>query len=426
MNMVRKNLLNSLFYIQKPSLLRLKKGDMLRAILDHAKNNVVYYSGLYVNPNELNDKDLFDCLEEMPLLTKDIINEKIDDLQTSKMSLGSYWNTSGGSTGRPIMIKQDYRYLACSRHITHEQKRLVGFNWGDRFIKIWGDDREIFTGKHSIRENFVFYLKNMTLINSFQMSNQKKIAALNEIKSSSPQLIVSYVQSIYDLACFAEDNSISGFSVGAIIVSAGTLYPFMRNKIEDVFGAQVFNRYGSREVGNISISTPNEPAMKISKGVWVEVVDSKGQVLPDGVEGEIVVTSLINYSMPLIRYRIGDRGVLGVRTDPKGNSYKVLENVTGRSVDLFTTENGDKVDGEYFTHLIYFKNWINRFQFIQKDLNSILVRLELKDSAPDSDLKEIEKKIKAVMGDKCQVKYEFVSKIIDPPSGKFRFTISEI
>jgi len=130
--------------------------------------------------------------------------------------------------------------------------------------------------------------------------------------------------------------------------------------------------------------------------------------------------------MPLIRYRIGDRGVLGVRTDPKGNSYKVLENVTGRSVDLFTTENGDKVDGEYFTHLIYFKNWINRFQFIQKDLNSILVRLELKDSAPDSDLKEIEKKIKAVMGDKCQVKYEFVSKIIDPPSGKFRFTISEI
>jgi phenylacetate-CoA ligase len=190
----------------------------------------------------------------------------------------------------------------------------------------------------------------------------------------------------------------------------------------------VYNRYGSREVGNIGITTPNYNGMTLSKGVWIEIVDCEGRPVPNGVEGDIVVTSLINYAMPLIRYRIGDRGILDNEFGNDGTSNLVLKNVTGRTVDLFKNKEGAYIDGEYFTHLIYFKNWVKRFQVQQKNFTHIIIRFQLIDpsyAVPASEISEIESKIKLVMGQECIVEFKF-EEIVDPPSGKFRFTISDV
>lgn len=423
-----RSLLLNWLYCRKPLLLQPSKPDMLRDVLVHASTRIPYYREKFVfNPFPKFGEDAIEQLRKFPILDKETIRERSHDLTfTANPIVDPYWNTSGGSTGIPIRILQDYNYLTCSRYITYSQKKTTGFRWGMPWIKIWGDEREIIQGKRGLKAPFIDKVKNLRTLNSFCMTDETKADILSTIEEVSPFLIVAYVQSIHEIAKFARMNR--GFSgkVGAIVVSAGTLYPFVKQEIEQVFRAPIFNRYGSREVGNIAISSTNNSEMAISKGVWLEVVDNLGKPVPDGVEGEILVTSLINYAMPLIRYRVGDNGIMGCRIGDAGQPIKVLKQVTGRTVDLFKTSDGGQIDGEYFTHLMYFRKWIKRFQFVQKGFKHIVVKIELLAPPPTEDLLDIERKIKIVMGSSCRVDFKFPANIPDPSSGKFRFTISEL
>jgi phenylacetate-CoA ligase len=227
---------------------------------------------------------------------------------------------------------------------------------------------------------------------------------------------------MYELAKFIEQNNLSIKNIDAIITSAGTLYPFMRETIEKNFKVKIYNRYGSREVGNIACEEPNIDGLVITDDVFVEIVDENGNKCEDGVEGEIIVTSLINHAMPLIRYKIGDRGVLNTSK----YDFPILEKVSGRNVNMFRTKDNKLIDGEYFTHLLYHIEWIKKFQIIQKDYDLIEVKLIKNFDESKEDLNNIESGIKKVMGANCIVKFNFVDEILPLKSGKYLYTICEL
>jgi phenylacetate-CoA ligase len=129
--------------------------------------------------------------------------------------------------------------------------------------------------------------------------------------------------------------------------------------------------------------------------------------------------------MPLLRYQIGDRGVLAGQRQMGG---QVLERVSGRNVDTFKLSDGTLIDGEYFTHLMYFRDWVRRFQIIQTEYDKVVFKVELNPplEPPKADLIEIVAGARAVMGGSCHVNFEFPDEIPPAASGKFRFTISEI
>jgi phenylacetate-CoA ligase len=129
--------------------------------------------------------------------------------------------------------------------------------------------------------------------------------------------------------------------------------------------------------------------------------------------------------MPLLRYQIGDRGVLAQHRLLGG---QVLERVSGRNVDTFKLRDGTLVDGEYFTHLMYFRDWVRKFQVVQKEYDTVVFKVELNQPLEPSktELIEIARGTRAVMGDLCHVNFEFPREIPPARSGKFRFTISEV
>jgi phenylacetate-CoA ligase len=212
-----------------------------------------------------------------------------------------------------------------------------------------------------------------------------------------------------------------------VITSAGTLHDFMRDRIERVFGCPVYNRYGSREVGLIAAERPG------AKGLWVapwstvvEVVDETGDPVPPGTDGEILVTSLINHAMPLVRYRIGDRGALAPGS---ARGTQILSSVLGRNVDAFRRRDGTLVDGEYFTHLLYFRDWVEKFQFVQTDYDEVVLRVVSRDRDRrqlQPELDEMASQAKAALGPDTVLRIEWVDDIPPAPSGKYRYTISEV
>jgi len=149
-----------------------------------------------------------------------------------------------------------------------------------------------------------------------------------------------------------------------------------------------------------------------------------------GKMGEVVVTTLVNYTMPLIRFKIGDMAVLSNRQCSCGRGLPMIEKIVGRNVDVFKNIKGDLIDGEYFTHLIYFKDYIKKFQVIQEKEDYIIVKLVLDNEESfiknKKDFDDIKDKIKLVMGNSIEIKYILVNDILPTTSGKYRYTISKV
>jgi phenylacetate-CoA ligase len=251
------------------------------------------------------------------------------------------------------------------------------------------------------------------------------------ISNYKPDVIEAYVQSIYEIARYVNKEKLVLFKPKGIIVSAGTLYDFMADEINKAFGVPIYNRYGSREVGDIANSCGRKDSLHISMLThYIEVTDGKGEPLPDGEVGDIVVTSLTNYAMPLIRYMIGDRGILRRNSICPycGWQGDILQKVTGRTVDVFRSSDGTLIDGEYFTHLFYFREWVQKFQIIQETENKMTINIVKEngfDKIPEGDKNEISRAIHVVMPD-IILNWNEVSDIVYDISGKVRFTISKV
>jgi phenylacetate-CoA ligase len=191
--------------------------------------------------------------------------------------------------------------------------------------------------------------------------------------------------------------------------------------MERAFRCRVFNRYGSSEVSIIAAEDGTGHGLRVAPTVHVETLRADGSACEDGECGEIAVTSLANFVMPLIRFRIGDVGAL-----QRTNGKMYLERVLGRTVELFQTRQGTKIDGQYFIQCMYFRNWVKRFCFRQVEYERVVIDVELAAEPPGEDLRDIEESIKHVMGHDMTVVWNYVSEIKPLPSGKRLYTICEV
>lgn len=402
----------------------------LSALLAHCEGNVPIYAEMMKRAPGTFHEDPVAYLRHLPILDKTIIRAKSDLLVSRDLGRRKWrFNTSGGSTGEPIRLIQDQAFWDRISAIQLLSFRWAGREIGDPAVWVWGSERDILAATTGWKMRIIRSLANDTLLNAFRMTPEQMRSFLRTLNTRRPRLIIAYAQALYELARFALREGISVTPQHAVMTSAGTLYPFMRETIEDVFACKVFDRYGSREVGDIACECEAHSGLHVFPwGSYVEIVDDSGIPVPDGSEGNIVVTSLNNYAMPLIRYAIGDRGIRSDRRECRcGRRGIILEKIVGRSVDTFRKEDGTLVDGEYFTHLLYFRDWVVKFQIVQKGYRHILYRIVKADSADvGTALDDIREKTRVLMGSDCRVEFEFTDTIAPSPSGKFRYTLSEV
>jgi phenylacetate-CoA ligase len=400
--------------------------DKLQMLLLHSQKSVPYYRQLFQDREIKSFDNPIETLRLLPQLSKPLLRQFSRELRSNDLSSRSWYeNTSGGSTGEPVRLVQDREYRERSAAATELYSSFAGCKFGERRLHLWGSERDLFNGKVPWRTRFGNWLRNVQLLNAFCMTPERMRRYLQTINTYRPRLMICYAQAIYELARFAETERIAVMPPGAIITTAGTLYPFMREKITAVFGCRIFNRYGSREVSMIAGERPDIAGMIVSNSNnYLEVVDAAGNPLPAGVEGEILVTNLANFSMPLLRYAIGDRGIMADPSVCYGR--QILIKVSGRNVDVFRKADGTLIDGEYFTHLLYFRDWLAKFQVVQRTTSQVVFKLVLRSECPPEDLDDIRSKTCFVLGADTQVDFEMLDDISESASGKYRYTISEV
>jgi phenylacetate-CoA ligase len=404
----------------------------LKKILSYAIDSVAYYSrflddGSFVDKERIN----IDNFNMIPVLTKDLIRRNYSTLINDDQSLKARVNTSGGTTGEPIKLLQCIDFILWSKAYKRFYMIQAAGNDYYRLLTIWGSERDILQSSIGLRKKARNYFRMKKMLNAFRMTREDLRSFATMISNYKPDVIEAYVQSIYEIARYVNKEKLVLFKPKGIIVSAGTLYDFMADEINKAFGVPIYNRYGSREVGDIANSCGRKDSLHISMLThYIEVTDGKGEPLPDGEVGDIVVTSLTNYAMPLIRYMIGDRGILRRNSICPycGWQGDILQKVTGRTVDVFRSSDGTLIDGEYFTHLFYFREWVQKFQIIQETENKMTINIVKEngfDKIPEGDKNEISRAIHVVMPD-IILNWNEVSDIVYDISGKVRFTISKV
>ena len=405
--------------------------ERLFEIVSYAIDNIPYYANLAKEKKiTISKSSIFEDIKKFPILTKDLIRKNWDSLVGDKSKFTYRTNTSGGTTGEPLKLYQDSNYYVKGEAVTLVFDEIAGYEVGDKLIRLWGSQQDVLIMTKSRSKKLKNkYVKNTLFLNTYRMTKEDVIDYINKINKFKPKVIIAYIHSLLEMIKQAEFLNISLNPVKAIISSTGVLTEKAKIKIQEAFKCRVFNRYGSREIGMIATSCELEDALHINMfHQYLEILDEKENEVEENKRGEIIITSLINYIMPLIRYKIGDIGAFNYSQCSCGRGLYRLENIYGRTLEIFKTKNGTLIDGYYFANLFFYMDNLKQFQVVQEKLDEINVYVTTLDDNPldPSIEKDLTEKMQFVMGSDCKITFYYPERIEPSPSGKLRYTISNL
>jgi len=406
----------------------------LERLLHHAWSQSDYYREVLehcgaVRPDGSVDLDRF---EDIPFLTKDIIRAQGARLVARELPRGrtSHDNCSGGSTGKPVRFWQDNVYWDSTIAIRTYHFETVGKRVGEREMKIWGNEQDLRQGTIGLKARVQNFIYNRKFEQCWYLPEARILEIIRHVNQWRPKMLWCFRDGIDGVARYINEHGIGVYSPAAVVLGGATVYPFMVKAIEQAFKAPAISAYGSREVGAVACQCLERKGHHIaSQAHVVEAIDADERPVME-TDGELVMTPLMNYAMPFIRYRIGDRGRLTAKTCACGRYFPLLESLNGRMVEVLFNPRGEQIDPVFFIWIMAERinnAAISKGQFIQEQDGSLTVNLVLEPGVTreqaDPHLQEIRNSLALVKMDEWPVRFEIVDDIPLGDSGKYPYII---
>ncbi|HEV8536565.1 MAG TPA: hypothetical protein VGR87_12755 [Candidatus Limnocylindria bacterium] len=397
---------------------------LLRKLLLHATRNSAWYRERLPDPSDLARFHL-DDLRRLPVLEKSDLQDHLDEITgAGRLATNVGENHSSGSTGTPVRVYQSQEYFDAHWAETAWGYLMCGqFSPGMPLAFFWGS--QINASEHrGVRGTLHDLLVNVLWFDAFSLRRDRLPATVRKLRAYRPSLIVGYVSTLTEVA-HALHRPLEGLL--GLETTAETLTPPDRALLESAFGAPVFNRYGTNEVGTIAHECQAHDGLHLMmQNSIIEVVDAEGRPLAAaGDEGEILVTSLRNLATPLIRYRLGDVVRLGRDGCSCGRGSARLESVVGRSSDLIVSPGGVLLHSLFFLKLFY-GTPVQRFRVEQETHSRLRVRVVPKAQYSDDVRRRVSSQILAHGDPGFEVIWEVVDELPRTAGGKFRVTVSHV
>ena len=403
--------------------------DRLDKLLRHACRTVPFYQSIGSSGDWQQASRAGALLARLPIVERTHLHASRDEFLSSERGK-VLSRTSGGSTGEPVRVFLDSRYLAWNRASKVLFDAWAGYRPGQPKAVLWGARQDTRPERRPVSV-LARSLRNEEWFDAYDMSEESAVRHLDRMRTRAPRLLLGYAESLDALARIGACQGIPAPPVKAVMSSAGTLFPDMRERIGSYFNAPVFNRYGAREVGDIAAECSAHEGLHVNPLThYVELLRPDGSPAKRGEIGEVVVTLLTNYAMPLIRYRIGDVATWAEAPCSCGCAWPILKQVEGRVTDHFVSMSGDLIHGGRLRTLLFDEDWIARYQWIQESKQLTRLLVVLRDEVSPDDVAGraalVQHAALEVLGADVDVQLEFVDAIQPGPTGKHRFTISNV
>jgi phenylacetate-CoA ligase len=246
----------------------------------------------------------------------------------------------------------------------------------------------------------------------FLVSEAELLHMASEISDWSPQFLDVDPVHGARFALYCEQHGIKFPSLKFILCSYEFVSVVHRKILARVFGVPVFNLYGSTETGHLLMENECGEMKPSYDTAFLEIVNADAR----GV-GDLVVTTLTNDYMPLLRYRIGDLVEQHVR--PYGNHFTVH----GRARDALTASDGQRVTTWRVDQCFAEVNGIAHYELRQSETGERVLRFVPDAVAPtNEEVHRVTSQLEVLLQASTEIKTEAMPVLVPAASGKFRLT----
>ena len=416
----RYRLLDELLHNQTLSReqLLIRQQQALSAIIRHAFSNTIYYHDKYAQSDVNGAQEL--VADNLPILHKDEVVQHRDemlerDADRRTLSIGS----TGGSTGKPVSFYYDRHKHELMRAGMCRSYMWCGWKPGQKILNFWGARQDIQHG-NNLSQKYQDYIAAEKTIAAYEYTESQLGDWANSIRSYQPVLLQGYASILAELSRYMIDNNIRmPNTIRGIYSTAEVLNGWQRELREQAFGCRVFNQYGSREIPNIACECRHG-----NQHIFTDMVYLESQTING--EDRLIITSLTNRLMPLIRYDIGDSGRLKEGDCACGSPFPLLEIGLCRSNDLIKSRSGKSIHPAYFNRLLYGQTDIRQYQYIQNELDKMTLNIVSPGKLKIETVNSLKASLRRDIDENMLLEINYVEEIKRSVSGKHRFVISNL
>lgn len=401
--------------------------NSLRALLTHAQQTCPYYTEEWskrsLDPSQVKTVQDFAA---WPLLTRETIRRNRVTLRTTA-PVKRMTKATGGSSGEPLQFDLDSGSNDRRTAMTYRGYGWAGAAPGTKQLYIWGTAVGNVPAWKRFKIDLHHRFDRHLILSCFEFTPAQMRQHFERMNRYQADVIVAYTNPLYEFARFLKRESLVPVKPKSIVVGAEKLHDFQRELIEEVFGAPIFETYGSREFMLIGAECEQHQGLHLSmENLLVEIVNDDGSPTPHGEEGNVVITDLYNYGMPFIRYVNGDRAVAGFELCPCGRGLPLLKKVVGRQLDTLGTPDGRKIPGEFFPHLIKDFPAVRRFQVVQEKLEQITLKLVVDGGLTLAERERLLGAVRTCTGTQVDVCLQLVDDIPLTNAGKLKVVVNAV
>ena len=310
--------------------------ERLRETVDRAYENVPFYRQALddadVAPEEI---ESVDDVSKLPTTRKeDFRAEYPDGLFAADWDDVARIHASSGTTGKPKIVSYTDEDLDVWSEVVARSLVAAGVDSDDVVQNSYGYG--LFTGGLGLHAGIEEV--GATVIPTGGGDTARQMSMLQDLDSDvlccTPSYCLYLAEALEDAGVDPHDLALS-----TVIIGAEPFTDAMREEIEEALGVTALDIYGLSEIIGPGVSMECAEAQD-GLHIWEdhflpEVVDPEtGEPLPEGEEGELVLTSLTKQALPVLRYRTGDMTSLTYDECDCGRTVVRMDNVTGRSDDL--------------------------------------------------------------------------------------------
>ncbi len=367
-------------YLPLPQLRNLQL-SRLRGIVARAYDNVPLFRQRMLErklaPDDL--RSLTD-IAQLPFMVKNDLRDNYPfGLFASPLQDIIRLHASSGTTGKPIVVAYTRADVEVWSSVMLRSFAACGLHAGDVIQNAYGYG--LFTG--GLGAHYGAEALGATVIPISGGNTDRQIMVLKDFGVTAICCTPSY---FLHLAERAEEQGINlrELPLRAGVFGAEPWTEAMRIRIEAMTGIRAYDIYGLSEIigPGVGIECAQHDGLHIFEDhFYPEIVDPEnGMALPDGQEGELVLTTLSKQAMPMIRYRTRDITTLISEPCACGRTIRRIRRISRRSDDMFIIRGINVFPSQVETALLTLEGTLPHYQIVltrEKGLDRMEVQVEV-------------------------------------------------
>ncbi len=303
-------------------------------------------------------------------------------------------HSSSGTTGNPTVVYHTREDIASWQDLVARCMYMAGVRPRDVFQNMMGYG--LFTG--GIGFHYGAEKLGVLTIPTGPGNSRRQIWFLQAFRTTVVHILPSYALRLHTHFAELGLDPRRDLALKIAFIGAEPHSEEIRRRIEALYGIKAYNSYGLSEMcgPGVAFECPSQQGMHVWEDqFYPEIIDpATGEVLPEGAEGELVLTTLNRQAMPLLRYRTRDLTRLLPGSCPCGRAHRRIDRIKGRSDDMLIINGVNLFPIQIERTLMKIPGLGNNYLIeIHKEnfLDRIVVKVEVGEAAFGGTLAELER-----------------------------------